>query len=192
MNHSSPRRTELLDLAERVLEEDGLEAFGIGSLARAAGVKPPSLYKHFSGLNEIEDALIARSLRSIGESMSAAFEAAAPSGPRAVLAAFARTYRASALANPQGYRLATARPLRRESLEPGVESEGMRPLLELFGEDERNFDRSRAAWAWAHGLVDLELTGRFPPGVDIDATWDVLVDALAPFLPREGGPATSN
>jgi hypothetical protein len=26
-------------------------------------------------------------------------------------------------------------------------------------------------WALAHGLVDLELAHRFPPGADIDQTW---------------------
>jgi hypothetical protein len=30
----------------------------------------------------------------------------------------------------------------------------------------------------AHGLVDLELSDRFPPGADLDATWQV---ALAGF-----------
>lgn len=43
-----------------MLEEEGLDAFGIGSFARAAGIKPPSLFRHFSDLTDIENALISR------------------------------------------------------------------------------------------------------------------------------------
>ena len=35
--------------------------------------------------------------------------------------------------------------------------------------------RARALWGLAHGLVDLELAGRFPPGADIDAAWAAAV-----------------
>jgi hypothetical protein len=45
----------------------------------------------------------------------------------------------------------------------------------VAGGDEH---RSRALWAAAHGLVDLELNDRFPPGADLDAAWAALVDAF--------------
>jgi hypothetical protein len=32
-------------------------------------------------------------------------------------------------------------------------------------------DRARAVWAFAHGMVGLELSGRFPPDADLDAAW---------------------
>jgi hypothetical protein len=42
------------------------------------------------------------------------------------------------------------------------------PILAAARGDEHF---ARALWALAHGLVDLELSGRFPPGADLDATW---------------------
>jgi Tetracyclin repressor-like, C-terminal domain len=32
-------------------------------------------------------------------------------------------------------------------------------------------DRARALYAFAHGMVILELGGRFPDGADLDAAW---------------------
>jgi hypothetical protein len=30
---------------------------------------------------------------------------------------------------------------------------------------------AQALWSFAHGMVTLELDGRYPPGSDLDATW---------------------
>jgi hypothetical protein len=37
---------------------------------------------------------------------------------------------------------------------------------------------ARACWAFAHGMVILELDGRFPPGADLDAAWTAGIYAL--------------
>ena len=37
---------------------------------------------------------------------------------------------------------------------------------------------ARAAWALAHGLVMLEINGRFPPDADIDAAWEAGMTAM--------------
>ncbi len=167
------RREQILDTAERLLEEIGVDRFGVGELARALAIKPPSLYKHFAGIDEIAHALISRGMRRLGEALSAA------SG----LPEFCRAYREQALAAPQLYRLMTDRPLNRELLDPGAEAAGMQGLLDLFGESVAEHPRARAAWAAAHGLVSLEIAGRFPPGAEVEQSWDVLIDALSPHEP---------
>lgn len=166
----TPRREELLDIAERVLEAEGLERFGTGSLARAAQIKPPSLYKHFDGLAEIHVALISRGFQRLGQSLGDA---------EGDLAIFAAKYREAALGAPQLYRLMSDRKLDRDLLERGSELAAMQPLLEYFGETESKHPMSRSAWAWAHGLASLEIADRFPPGADIDGAWQVLVTTLA-------------
>ena len=174
---TTARREQLLDLAAEVLETEGLDAFGVGSLARAAGIRPPSLYKHFDGLDDIHNALITRSFQALAAELDRT--AASPSASaRDRVAAFAEVYRRQALARPQLYRLATARPLDRAAIEPGAEESAMVALLALFGEDLTRHDVARAAWAWAHGLVILEIAQRFPPDADLDAAWAVLVDTL--------------
>ena len=172
------RREDLLDLAADLLETEGVEAFGIGVLARAAGFRPPSLYKHFSGREDIENALIARGFATFATALSTVPQSGEGDGRSATLAAYARAYREQALARPQLYRLMTGRPLDRAALPPGAEDAAMAPLLRLFGEDLEHRDRARAAWAWAHGLVSLEIAGRFPPGADIEAAWQVMVETL--------------
>jgi len=62
----------------------------------------------------------------------------------------------------------TERPLDRDQLPPGLEDRTAAPLVIALGGDP---DRARAAWAFAHGMILLELNGRFPPGADLDAAW---------------------
>lgn len=164
---ATDRRIALTSLAGDVLEAVGLERFGVGELARAAGIKPPSLYKHFDGIADVEAALIAEAFREFGAALAHA------DGARG----FAQVYRAYAATKPQRYRLMTARPLDRERLSVAEdEVAAMLPLLRLLGEDVDHHPRSRALWAWAHGLIVLEIADRYPPGADLDASWDVLID----------------
>ncbi|MEV0651222.1 WHG domain-containing protein [Phytomonospora sp. NPDC050363] len=37
---------------------------------------------------------------------------------------------------------------------------------------------ARAVWAFAHGMVVLELEDRFPPDADLDAAWRVGCEAF--------------
>ncbi|MBN8423945.1 TetR/AcrR family transcriptional regulator [Microbacterium esteraromaticum] len=172
----SARREQILDVAERVLEDVGADRFGIGELARALDIKPPSLYKHFRGLDAIVHALISRGFVRLGVALEGADG----------LAGFAEVYRAQALVAPQLYCLMTQHPLDRSQLEPGAEERAMRALLDLFGESVQDHPRARAAWAFAHGLVALEIAQRFPPGADPGPSWAVLVSSLAP---RHASPA---
>lgn len=173
------RRERLLDLAEALLEREGLENFGVSALAREAGVKPPSLYKHFSGAEEIEHALVARWFRRLAEGLEAAERRA---GGAERLVSFGVAYRGLATASPQLYRLAAERPIDRallERLDGGSEAAAMVAVLRFFGEHEDQRDRARLAWAAAHGLVSLEQAGRFPPDADLEAAWRLLSAALA-------------
>ncbi len=61
----------------------------------------------------------------------------------------------------------TAGPLPRERLRPGVEARAAAPIVQAVGDP----DLARAVWAFAHGMVILELDGRFPADADLDAAW---------------------
>jgi hypothetical protein len=77
-------------------------------------------------------------------------------------------YRKWATTHPGMYELATRHPLHRDAIPPEVEAAAAAPVVAAAGGDEH---RTRALWALAHGLVDLELAGRFPPDADLDETW---------------------
>jgi hypothetical protein len=96
------------------------------------------------------------------------------------LAAIAAAYRGYALAHPYLYRLMTYQPLRRDLLPAGLEAQAAQPLAEAAGRDEA---RARAMWAFAHGMVSLEIDGRFPPHADLDQAWRA---GLAAFTPSPG------
>jgi len=173
---SAERREDIVRAALELLEKDGAEALTMRRLADRLGVKAPSLYKHLAGKEELEGALMAVGL----EQVSSVLAEAARSGEDP-LTAIAAAYRRFALAHPHLYRLLTERPLLRERLPEGLEARAAAPLVQAAGDP----DRARAAWAFAHGMVHLELSGRFPPDADLDAAWRSGLAALA------GAPTTT-
>ncbi|WP_369640543.1 TetR-like C-terminal domain-containing protein, partial [Nocardia sp. JMUB6875] len=77
---------------------------------------------------------------------------------------------------PHIYRLMNYRPLRRDLLPAGLEDRTAQPLLAAAG---GNPSRARALWAFAHGMVSLEIDGRFPPDADLLAAWQAGLDSFA-------------
>ncbi|HEX5290528.1 MAG TPA: TetR/AcrR family transcriptional regulator [Streptosporangiaceae bacterium] len=171
------RRDEAIDAAERVLEREGLAAVTMRRLADELGIRAPSLYKHLAGKGEILTALQDRALARL---------AAALAGADGDLGALAGAYRQWALAHPRLYELSARYPLDRDHLTPGVEDAAAAPLIRAAG---GNTAAARALWGLAHGLVDLELAGRFPPGADIAAAWEYAISALGGLLPPAEPPA---
>jgi AcrR family transcriptional regulator len=159
------RRAEVLAAAEALLEAEGAEALTMRRLGAALGMQAPSLYKHVRSKDDIEAGLQERALRGLAEALTTGGD----------LPALAQAYRGWALDHPRLYELATGRPLRRDRLAEGVEAAAAAPIVAAAGGDEHT---ARALWALAHGLVTLELAGRFPPDADLDATWRA---ALAHF-----------
>jgi AcrR family transcriptional regulator len=171
------RRDEIVQAAERILEAEGLDALTMRRLADELGIRAPSLYKHVSGKDDIEAALQARALAGMRDAL------APVAGDVATLAT---AYRQWALTHPRLYELTSRRPLARADLPAGLESAAAQPLLLATGGD---LARARALWGLAHGLVDLELAGRFPPDADLDAAWAAAVRAFSPRLPGCPGSA---
>jgi AcrR family transcriptional regulator len=159
----SERRTEIVRAARELLEEEGPDALTMRRLGERLGIRAPSLYKHFAGKEELEAALMAETLGELGTALAEAVGAAGGDP----IAELARAYRRYALAHPHLYRLTTEQPLPRDRLPERLEQRAAAPLLEAAGDP----DRARALWAFAHGMVQLELAGRFPPDADLDAAW---------------------
>ena len=176
----TPRVREIVATALALLEEQGAEALTMRGLAERLGIRAPSLYKHLSGKGELETAVIAVGF----EELATALDRAGPAGLAGLtglaglagLAGLGAAYREFALARPHLYRLMSERPLNRDRLPPGVEDRAAAPLVTAVGGDP---DLARAAWAFAHGMVMLELNQRFPPGADLDAAWRAGLTAVA-------------
>jgi len=168
----SPRAQQIVAAARTLVEEEGIDSLSMRRLADRLGIQAPSIYKHLPDKAALENALISATF----EEQAAVFEAALV-GATDPLAAFAATYRDFARRHPHLYRLMTERPLDRERLTPGVEERAAAPIVQALGGDG---DLARAVWAFAHGMMILELNDRFPPDADLDAAWHRGLDALRP------------
>jgi AcrR family transcriptional regulator len=193
----SARAREVVGEARRLLEEEGAGALTMRRLAERLGIQAPSLYKHVPDKTTLEAAIIATGM----EEAAAAFEAAVDGAPAGVgpegavhgaeavgeagpeggdrtaaLTALAAAYRGFALDHPHLYRLMHDGPLPRQHLPPGLEERTAAPLLRVTGSRAR----ARAVWAFAHGMVMLELDQRFPADADLDAAWRAGIAAFQP------------
>ncbi|MFI0349143.1 TetR/AcrR family transcriptional regulator [Actinomadura sp. 9N407] len=157
----TPRAAEIVSAARAVLEEAGREALTMRVLADRIGIRAPSLYKHFPDKEGVEVALIERALIETGTTLGAALGTGRP------VPALLRAYRGYARANPNLYRLATTGPLPRHRLAPGLEEWAGEPFFRATGEPHL----AQALFAFAHGMVILEIDHRFPEHSDLDRTW---------------------
>jgi AcrR family transcriptional regulator len=69
---------EILDIAEAVMTEEGVNGLTVSEVARRLGVQPPSIYKYFPSLMALYDALFRRGQRAHLEVMRSAMADAPP------------------------------------------------------------------------------------------------------------------
>ena len=158
------RPAEIVAAGRQLLETEGRDALTMRRVASALGIRAPSLYKHFPDKAALESAMIEDALVDIGEASHAAIRSTSSDGALERLLA---VYRAYSLAHPHLYRLATAGPLARETMAPGLEEWAGNPWYVVTGDP----NLAQAVWSFAHGMVVLELDGRYPGGSDLDETW---------------------
>jgi AcrR family transcriptional regulator len=160
----SARVAEVVAAARAVIGRAGLAGLTMQSVAAELRIKAPSLYKHVGGKRDIEIELIVDTLAETGEALHRAV-AEAPPGRH--VAALLEAYRRVALAAPDLYRLATQGRLPRRELPSGLESWAGAPFRLATGDPYRG----QALWAFAHGMVVLEIDRRFADATQLDTTW---------------------
>jgi len=164
------RRDGIVDVAGQLLERDGADGLTMRAIAAELGIRAPSLYKHITGKRELEIALVTGALQQQAE----AFEKVVASADDSLIG-IATAYRSWALERPHLYALMNDQPLPRNELPEGLEERAVLPLLDAVGGD---MDRARAVWAFAHGMVSLELADRFPEHADLEAAWQVGLESI--------------
>jgi AcrR family transcriptional regulator len=165
------RRDQIIEVAGALLERNGPDGVTMRAIADELGIRAPSLYKHIADKHELEVALIAEGFIQQAE----AFEKATLAGDDHPALAIADAYRSWGLGHRHLYRLMNDQPLPRDELPEGVEDRSIAYVLDAFAGDR---DRARAAWAFAHGMVTLELADRFPPDIDVSAAWRIGIESI--------------
>jgi AcrR family transcriptional regulator len=182
-----PRRgldgARVAEQAMAIADADGLDAVTLAAVAAALGVRSPSLYNHVAG----RDALLrAIALRGLDELAAAMRDASVGRAGNEALAAAARAYRDYAKAHPGRYAATLRAPARGDDEHAAAAREVLDVVLavirawELEGDDAVH--AVRAVRSALHGFVALEAAGGFELPVDLEASFDRLVVAIAQGL----------
>jgi len=166
--------------AAELVDQTSFEALTLNSLAARLNVKPPSLYNHVGGIDDVRRRLA----DVVATRMSHAIEAAAVgrSGDEA-LRDLARSYRAFATTHRELYRAFLAARSFGDEASFDVVATTLKKILaayRLAATDEDNF--IRILHSALYGFVALESTGVFPVDDRIDASFDVLITSQIAVL----------
>jgi len=191
----SARRTAVVEIAARLLVEEGPHGLSLRRLAREAGGSTQLVYTLFGGKQGLADALYAEGFRRLGEAEDRALEAAPPVGDPLRLVAIGRAYRRFALDEPALFSVMFGRSIpgftpTRRTRQGGRHStftHVVRTAQEcldagtLVGRTAE--DLARICWSTVHGLASLEVAGLLGPGdadAFVEAALHVPVDAHRP------------
>ena len=104
-------RQEVKEAALRQLAAAGPAGLSVSAIGKELGVSGPALYRYFASRDDLLTELVIDAYDDLARAVRAAACPAPGRAPRARLDAFARAYRAWALAEPHRYRLLYGPPL---------------------------------------------------------------------------------
>jgi AcrR family transcriptional regulator len=173
--------------AEQLADADGLGALTLAGLARRLGVRPPSLYAHIDGLEDLRRRLGVRGVRRLTAALQSA---AAGRARREALLAVAEAYRAFAHAHPGLYAALQRAPDPDDAEAVTAAAEAVNvfgAILRGYGlEEDDAIHAIRLVRAALHGFVSLEAAEGFGLPVDLNETFVRL-----PILVEQGLIATA-
>ena len=172
-------REALIAIALTLVEANGADALTIGAVAEAAGVRGPSLYKHFSDRTALLSAVTVATMQRLEAVLR---DALAGRTSRARLVALATAYRQFARRSPHLYQLM----YRPEFADVPSVVEASRvsgqPLFEELQAagvpPKRLLNLSRMFVAFVHGFVSMEIVGAFRLGGDVDRAFEEGIKTL--------------
>jgi AcrR family transcriptional regulator len=176
--------TELVAIARRLVETTGAEGLTLSAVAKSAGVKAPSLYKHFADRLAL---LKAVEIVVLGELEAELRSGTTGRTPHQRLRSMAATYRSFAVQQPQRYEVIYSR---NAADDPEIAAACLHAARPLFEELERAglpADRvlpvSRTLTAFLHGFVSMEIVNAFRLGGDLDEAFDQGLETLLREVP---------
>src|SRR3954454_3724075 len=177
------RERLIVATARELAEQQGWDAVTTRRLAERIEYSQPVLYSHFRGKREIIGAVALQGATELATAVRAATSAA--DGPRARVAALARTYLDFAADNPAVYDalfqldggLAYAQEDTPAPLKDAFAAL-LETLSEVAGDGVDNGLFTEVFWSSLHGLATLTRAGRLLPE-DAEERLELVVDRLA-------------
>jgi len=177
--------------AERIADEVGLSRLTLAALAESLGVRQPSLYKHIDGMAALQRSIAIRAKTELGEVLGRA--AVGKAGDDAIRA-LSTAYRRWALEHPGRYSATVRAPVPGDSEDEASSAAVVGVVFDvLAGYDLHGvdaIDATRALRSTLHGFIALESSGGFGLPVDIDRSFERLVDGLVVALKTFATPTT--
>jgi AcrR family transcriptional regulator len=175
----------VVETAAKLVDEEGIEQLSLGRLAERLGIRTPSLYNHVAGLPGLKHDLALYCLRDLLDHATRA--TIGKSGAEAIVA-LADAYRSYARQAPGRYSLTQQAPdpgdLELQSLAQQV-VDVVRAILSPYRlSDEDAIHAIRGLRSIVQGFVSLEVTGGFGLPVDLDASFDWLINIFVAGLER--------
>ena len=183
----TPAKTSLpvlIDIARDLVDAVGIEGLTVSAVAQSAGVKAPSLYKHFADraalLKAVEITILHELEAVLRREMTG-------KTPKARIVSLAEAYRRFANAAPNRYRviysgnaftdpeireacLFSAQPLFEELRAAGIPEERVLPV-------------SRTMVPFLHGFVLMEIGSAFNLGGDVDEAFERGLETMLAGVP---------
>ena len=191
----TPARTSreaIVAAARAILEDEGLEAVTMVSVAHRVGVRAPSLYKHVRDRSALLEAVVADAAEDLRVSLVASTPPGGAGGaaaPARRVASLAASYRAFARRSPRATALLFTDMAPAGGLGAELSARVAGPVIEAAGAlagPERALPAARVLTAFVHGFTSMELAGAFHLGGDVDEAFEAGVEALVRGL---GAPA---
>jgi AcrR family transcriptional regulator len=179
--HPAPEpvdRRRILDVASRLLTEEGAAGLTMRALAAAAGTSTMVLYSRFGGREALMDALLAEGFSRFADALGAVSRP----DPREHLLELGRAYRRFALENPTYFRLmwggAAPAPATGSTQAHGQRAFAalLHAVTRVLAQDDRPArdaePLAHCLWSAVHGFVALELAGAAPAGPLADSLFE--------------------
>ena len=180
-------RERLIDAAERLFAQKGLEAVTLRQLAAEIGVSPMTPYRYFADKDDILAAVRARAFTRHAEALEAAWEAT-KHDPIAASNAVGEAYVDFAFAHPEAYKLMFDISQPDEASYPELVAAGERSRRTMTRHLEAlaaagQFDGDPGLvghmyWSALHGPIMLAFSGKLMPGYDARRIIEALLAAL--------------
>ena len=186
--HHGSLRQALIDAAEAVIAERGLDSFSLRETARRAGVSAAAPAHHFKDVRGLLTAIAAQAFADLADALEAATFAAGPNR-EARIKAQGMAYVAFALDRPARFDVMWRKALL-DYDDPRLKEAGDRAfdLLDRVvrpggepscGSTDPALAPSIAAWSLVHGFARLAIDGAF--GAEADSA-ELAADALLPLI----------
>lgn len=177
----TPARTSLeaiIAAGRQAVAEGGLQALTMERVARAVGVRAPSLYKRVRNRSELARLIMEDVLRELGD----ALDAAATTGHAGEdLRALARAVRTFAKSHPNAFGLLFTHVPDASRPDAALLVRAVQPMLRattaLTG-DRDPLPAARTLTAWVTGFVRMEMAGAFQLSGDVEEAFEYGLDRL--------------